>query len=45
MAMSVQQFLMEKQITIMPQALYFPDLAHCDIWWLAPETKKMGLQS
>jgi hypothetical protein len=29
----------------MPQALYFPDLAHCDIWWLAPETKKMGLQS
>jgi len=30
MAMSVQQFLMEKQITLMPQPPYSPDLALCD---------------
>jgi len=28
MAMSMQQFLMEKQITLMPQPLYSPNLAH-----------------
>jgi len=44
MAMSVQQFLMEKQITLMPQPLYSPDLAHCDVWWLL-RLKKWAFKS
>jgi hypothetical protein len=30
--MLVQQFLMEKQITLMPQPLYSPDVAPCESW-------------
>jgi hypothetical protein len=33
MAMSVQQFVMDKQITVMPKPPYSPDVAPCDFWW------------